>query len=33
MTDHGFRQWTRVIIFTLAVVYLIRGGVLLWQGA
>jgi uncharacterized membrane protein YfcA len=33
MTDHGFRQWTRAIIYTLAVVYLIRGGVLLWQGA
>ena len=31
MTDHGFRQWTRVIIFTLAVVYLVRGAVLLWQ--
>ena len=33
MSDHGFRQWTRAIIFTIAVVYLIRGGVLLWQGA
>ena len=33
MSDHGFRQWTRVIVFTLAVVYLVRGGVLLWQGA
>ena len=33
MTDHGFRQWTRAIIFTLAAIYLIRGGVLLWQGA
>ena len=32
MTDHGFRQWTRGIIFTIAVVYLIRGGMLLWQG-
>ena len=31
MTDHGFRQWTRGIIFTIAVVYLIRGGLLLWQ--
>jgi uncharacterized protein len=31
MTDHGFRRWTRVIIFTIAVVYLIRGGWLLWQ--
>ncbi len=26
MSDHGFRQWTRAIIFTIAVVYLIRGG-------
>jgi uncharacterized membrane protein YfcA len=33
MSDHGFRQWTRAIIFTIAVVYLIRGGLLLWQGA
>jgi uncharacterized membrane protein YfcA len=33
MSDHGFRRWTFVIIFVIAVVYLIRGGVLLWQGA
>ena len=33
MTDHGFRRWTRVIIYTLAAVYLVRGGVLLWNGA
>jgi uncharacterized protein len=32
MTDHGFRRWTRVIIYTLSVVYLVRGGLLLWQG-
>jgi uncharacterized membrane protein YfcA len=31
MSDHGFRRWTRGIIFTIAVVYLIRGGLLLWQ--
>ena len=31
MTDHGFRRWTRAIIYTIAVIYLIRGGVLLWQ--
>jgi uncharacterized membrane protein YfcA len=31
MTDHGFRKWTRVIIFTLAIVYLIRGGLLMWR--
>jgi uncharacterized membrane protein YfcA len=24
MTDHGFRQWTRVIIFAIAIVYLVR---------
>jgi uncharacterized membrane protein YfcA len=33
MTDHGFRQWTRVIIYTLAAVYLVRGGLLVWRGA
>jgi uncharacterized membrane protein YfcA len=32
MTDHGFRKWTRWIIFTIAVVYIVRGGVLLWSG-
>ena len=31
MTDHGFRRWTRAIIFTIATVYLIRGGLLLWR--
>jgi uncharacterized membrane protein YfcA len=31
MTDHGFRKWTLWIIYTLSVVYLVRGGVLLWQ--
>jgi uncharacterized membrane protein YfcA len=31
MTDQSFRQWTRVLIFTIATVYLIRGGLLLWQ--
>jgi uncharacterized membrane protein YfcA len=33
MSDHGFRQWTRAIIFAIAVVYLLRGGALMWQGA
>jgi uncharacterized protein len=33
MSDHGFRQWTRWIIFTIAVVYLGRGGMMLWTGA
>ena len=32
MTDHGFRQWTRVIIFTVSTVYLFRGGLLWWNG-
>ena len=31
MTDHGFRQWTRRIIFTVSVVYLFRGAVLWWH--
>jgi uncharacterized membrane protein YfcA len=33
MSDHGFRQWTRAIIFTIAAVYLVRGGLLWWGGA
>src|SRR4029077_5767769 len=28
MTDHGFRQWTRVVIFAVSAVYLVRAGVL-----
>jgi uncharacterized membrane protein YfcA len=32
MTDHGFRQWTRAIIFAVSIVYLIRGAVLWWHG-
>jgi uncharacterized protein len=32
MTDHGYRQWTRVIIFIVSAVYLIRGAVLFWRG-
>jgi uncharacterized protein len=31
MTDHGFRQWTRVIIFAVSIVYLFRGAVLWWH--
>jgi uncharacterized protein len=31
MSDHGFRRWTRGIIYTIAVVYLVRGGILIWQ--
>jgi hypothetical protein len=26
MTDHGFRQWTRAIIYAISVVYLARAG-------
>jgi uncharacterized protein len=32
MTDHGFRQWTRGIIFAISAVYLVRAGVLFWRG-
>jgi len=31
MTDHGFRQWTRAIIFIISVVFLGRAGWLFWQ--
>jgi uncharacterized membrane protein YfcA len=31
MTDDGFRQWTRFVIFTICIVYLIRAGWLYWQ--
>jgi hypothetical protein len=33
MTDHGFRRWTRIIIYAISTVYLIRGGILLWRTA
>ena len=32
MTDHGFRQWTRAIIFAISAVYLVRAGWLFWHG-
>jgi uncharacterized membrane protein YfcA len=32
MTDHGFRQWTRAIIFAISAVYLVRAAWLYWQG-
>ena len=32
MTDHGFRRWSRWIIFAVATVYLARAGVLLFDG-
>jgi uncharacterized membrane protein YfcA len=30
MTDHGFRQWTRALIFAISGVYLVRAAWLLW---
>jgi uncharacterized membrane protein YfcA len=32
MTDHGFRQWTRAIIFVISVIYLARAAWLFWHG-
>ena len=32
MSDHGFRQWTRVVIFAISVIYLARAAWLFWQG-
>jgi uncharacterized membrane protein YfcA len=32
MSDHGFRQWTRIIILTVSGVYLARAISLFWQG-
>jgi uncharacterized membrane protein YfcA len=32
MTDHGFRQWTRAVIFAISVVYLARAAWLFWHG-
>ena len=31
MSDHGFRQWTRLIIFVISAIYLIRALFLLWH--
>ena len=31
MTDHGFRQWTRVIILAIGVIFLFRAGSLIWH--
>lgn len=31
MSDHGFRQWTRVIILAISVLYLFRAGSLIWH--
>ena len=32
MSDHGFRQWSKVIIFAASGVYLLRAVWLFWQG-
>src|SRR3954470_14140694 len=32
MTDVGFRQWTRRVIFAVSAVYLARGLMLIWSG-
>src|SRR5712692_2181254 len=32
MTDHGFRQWTKVIIFAISSIYLVRAAWLIWHG-
>jgi uncharacterized membrane protein YfcA len=32
MTDHGFRQWTRKLIFLVSAVFLARAGWLFWNG-
>ena len=32
MTDHGFRQWTKVIIFAISLIYLARAAWLFWYG-
>ena len=32
MSDHGFRQWTKMIIFAVSGVYLLRAVWLIWQG-
>ena len=31
-TDHGFRRWTRWIIFGISAIYIARGVLLLWRG-
>jgi uncharacterized membrane protein YfcA len=31
MTDHGYRQWTRTLIFAISLVYLARAAWLLWR--
>ncbi|TMJ79218.1 MAG: sulfite exporter TauE/SafE family protein [Alphaproteobacteria bacterium] len=31
MSDHGFRQWTRMIILAIGVIFLFRAGSLIWH--
>jgi len=31
MSDHGFRQWTRVLVLAISVIYLFRAGSLIWH--
>jgi hypothetical protein len=33
MTDVGFRQWTRRVIFAVSVIYLANGVWLIWSGS
>jgi uncharacterized protein len=33
MTDVGFRQWTRRVIFAVSAVYLVHGAWLIWSGS
>ncbi len=32
MTDNSFRQWTRLVIYSISIVYLVRAGWLYWTG-
>lgn len=32
MTDHSFRQWTRFVIYSISIVYIVRAGWLFWYG-
>jgi uncharacterized membrane protein YfcA len=32
MSDHSFRQWTRYVIYSISIVYIVRAGWLYWHG-
>jgi uncharacterized membrane protein YfcA len=32
MTDHSFRQWTRFVIYSISIIYIVRAGWLFWYG-